>query len=50
MWRCLKRGVQSGAVGARIAQLCVRHYLIPLTGDADLAGVAKHTSLKMWEL
>lgn len=47
--RCRRAGVQVGTIDAILAQLCIRHDLTLLTTDNDFAGVAAHTSLRLWK-
>jgi predicted nucleic acid-binding protein len=47
--QCRRAGVQIGTIDALLAQLCVRHDLIMLTADRDFAGIAKHSTLKVWK-
>lgn len=46
--RCRRAGLQVGTVDAIIAQLCLRHDLTLLTTDKDFAGVAAHSTLRLW--
>lgn len=46
---CRKRGVQVGTIDALLAQLCLRHELVLLTGDEDFNHLAKHCTLHVWK-
>jgi predicted nucleic acid-binding protein len=46
--RCRRLGIQIETVDALLAQLCIRHNLTMLTGDADFRHVAAHSTLKIW--
>ena len=46
---CRRAGVQVGTIDALLAQLCIRHELILLTTDNDFAGIAAHSSLRLWK-
>ena len=46
---CRKRGVQVGTIDALLAQLCLRHELVLLTGDEDFNHLAKHCALHVWK-
>ena len=46
--RCRRAGIQIGTIDAILAQLCIRHDLTLLTTDNDFAGIATHTSLRIW--
>ncbi len=45
---CRRKGVQTGTVGALLAQLCLRHELVLLTTDRDFAHMAPHVGLDVW--
>lgn len=46
--RCRREGIQIGTIDALLAQLCLRHELVLLTTNKDFSGVAKHSSLRLW--
>ena len=46
--RCRRAGIQVGTIDAILAQLCIRHDLALLTTDNDFAGIAAHTTLRIW--
>ncbi len=46
---CRRAGVQIGTIDAILAQLCIRHELTMLTTDKDFAGIAAHSSLRVWK-
>jgi predicted nucleic acid-binding protein len=47
--RCRRAGIQVGTIDAILAQLCIRHDLTFLTTDKDFVGVAKHSTLRLWQ-
>jgi len=47
--RCRRAGVQVGTIDAILAQLCIRHDLTLLTTDKDFAGIAAHSTLRLWK-
>ncbi len=47
--RCRRAGIQVGTIDAILAQLCIRHDLILLTTDNDFAGIAAHSTLRLWK-
>jgi predicted nucleic acid-binding protein len=47
--RCRRAGVQVGTIDAILAQICIRNDLTLLTTDKDFAGIAAHTSLRLWK-
>jgi hypothetical protein len=46
---CRHAGMQVGTIDALLAQLCVRHDLLPLTTDRDLTLAAKNCPLRVWK-
>ena len=46
--RCRRAGIQVGTIDAILAQLCIRHDLILLTTDNDFAGIAAHSTVRLW--
>jgi predicted nucleic acid-binding protein len=46
---CRRRGIQVGTIDALLARLCIRFELTMLTTDADLAPIAEHHGLAIWE-
>jgi hypothetical protein len=46
---CRRREIQVGTIDALLAQLCIRHSLTMLTTDNDFQGIARHTSLMLWQ-
>lgn len=46
---CRRAGIQVDTIDALLAQLCIRHDLTLLTTDNDFAGIAAHTSLRLWK-
>jgi predicted nucleic acid-binding protein len=47
--RCRRAGVQTGAIDALLAQLCIRHSLTMLTTDHDFVHMAAHCPLQVWK-
>lgn len=47
--RCRRAGIQVGTIDAILAQLCIRHDLTFLTTDNDFAGIAAHSTLRLWK-
>jgi hypothetical protein len=47
--RCRRAGIQVGTIDAILAQLCIRHDLTLLTTDKDFAGIAAHSTLRVWK-
>lgn len=47
--RCRRAGVQVGTIDAILARLCIRHDLTLLTTDNDFAGIAAHSTLRLWK-
>ena len=45
--RCRRRGIQTGTIGALLAQLCIRHDLMMLTIAGDFRHIAEQSGLKL---
>jgi predicted nucleic acid-binding protein len=46
---CRRHGVQIGTIDALLAQLCIRHSLLMLSGDRDFQRMANHCALRLWK-
>jgi predicted nucleic acid-binding protein len=45
---CRRHGVQIGTIDVLLAQLCIRHSLLMLSGDRDFQRIADHSALRLW--
>jgi hypothetical protein len=46
---CRRHGVQVGTIDAVLAQMCIRHNLVMLSGDHGFQRIATHSALRVWE-
>lgn len=46
---CRRHGVQIGTIDALLAQLCIRHSLLMLSGDQHFQRIANHCDLRLWQ-
>jgi predicted nucleic acid-binding protein len=46
---CRRHGVQIGTIDALLAQLCIRHSLLMLSGDQDFQRIANRCDLRLWQ-